>query len=211
MSASLITAEFNGVGTAGMDIQALKPSADDIYGGAFSIQVCDEYMATTAQYYYIPASESPDGADGWFEEDFATRVVKTLNSAEGFIFMSDFDDGEGILTTAGEVIFAEQTVNIPMNASLLGNNRPVALNIQDIAVVADGNYGGAVSIQVCDEYMATTAQYYFIPADESPDGEDGWFDEDFATRTTLTFAPGEAFIIMSDFDNAQIKIPSIAL
>ena len=52
-------------------------------------------------------------------------------------------------------------------------------------------------------------EYFYLPAAEAPDGVTaGWYLDDYATLAELTFAPGEGFILVSNFDSAFAQIPA---
>ena len=71
-----------------MDIQNIKPvpaDGEDISSGDFTIQIYGDTGIIQTQYMYVLGEDIDDGyADGWYEEDWETIVVKTFGAGEGF-------------------------------------------------------------------------------------------------------------------------------
>ena len=221
-NANLRAAQFNMVSAEGMDIQTIMPSipeGEEFYSGCIQIQLCTSGMGTEATYMYLTAEDSPDGEAGWYDEVWENRIEKTFAQGEGFVAVSDYDTG--FVTTAGEVISGAQVVPLAGNANLCGNNRPTELDIQDIipglvydeetGALSKGEdfYSGCVQIQLCTSGMGTEATYMYLTAEDSPDGEEGWYDEVWENRIEKTFNAGEGFVAVSDYDEAFISLPAI--
>ena len=73
---------------APVDIQDILPiveAGDTLESGDFTIQIYGPTGAQTASYAYVLGADIDDGyADGWYEEDWETLVVKTFAAGEGF-------------------------------------------------------------------------------------------------------------------------------
>ena len=89
-----------------LDIQGIKVGTDidsegnltdefgDIYGGAISIKLLTDVLGDDVEYFYVPASEAPDGVTaGWYLDDFSTLASRTFNPGEGFIIVSGIAAG----------------------------------------------------------------------------------------------------------------------
>ena len=215
-----------------MDIQAIVPEVvgeEEFYSGGVQIQVMTSGLATEATYVYLTA-EDAEGVDGvaeagWFDEDWSARVVKTFAAGEGFVGVSDYDAAR--IQTSGAVVSDAQIITLGVNANLCGNNRPVALDMQDILPgleydektssisLGDDFYSGCVQIQTMTSGLATESTYAYLTAEdaEGVDGltQAGWFDEDWSGRVDKEFEAGEGFVAVSDMDTAYIKLPGIQL
>lgn len=231
-NANLRASEFDMVAGEGMDIQAIIPAVvgeEEFYSGGVQIQLVTSGMETEATYAYLTA-EDAEGVDGvaeagWFDEDWTARVVKTFAAGEGFVGVSDYDAAS--MQTSGKVVSDAQIITLSANANLCGNNRPVALDMQDVLPgleydeqtssisLGDDFYSGCVQIQTVTSGMETEATYAYLTAEdaEGVDGvaKAGWFDEDWTERIDKDFAAGEGFVAVSDMDTAYIKLPGIQL
>ena len=97
-NANLRAAEFDMVGTEGMDIQKIKPAAgggDEFYSGGIQIQTITSGMGTEATYAYLTAEDAyeVDGVAeaGWFDEDWTERASRAFAAGDGFVAVSDMD------------------------------------------------------------------------------------------------------------------------
>lgn len=231
---------FDGVAAEAMDIQDIvptQPDGEELYDGAFQIMTQTDDLATDRTYFYLTAetAESIDGVakTGWFDDGMSYRLVGddavTFAPGEGFLVLSDFDDAT--VTFAGKVAKGDTIVPIGSGANFCGNNALQALDIQAIAIGTEcdetGNvstpvddlYDGAFQIMTFTDDLATDKTYFYLTAEtaESIDGlaTEGWFDDGMSYRLTgddaVSFESGEAFIVMSDFDEAYVKIPGNVL
>ena len=231
-NANLRASEFDMVDGEGMDIQSIIPEVvgeEEFYSGGVQIQLVTSGMETEVTYAYLTAEDAKDvdgvAEAGWFDEDWSTRVVKTLAAGEGFVAVSDYDAAR--IQTSGAVVSDAQIITLGVNANLCGNNRPVALDMQDILPgleydektssisLGDDFYSGCVQIQTVTSGMETEATYAYLTAEDAADvdsvSEAGWFDEDWTARVVKDFDAGEGFVAVSDADTAYIKLPGIQL
>ena len=217
-NANLAGAPFDMVGDEGMDIQNIKPDGDDMYGGAVTLKLLQSDLTDLAEYSYLPADESPDGLAGWYDENFENRIVKTFDPGEGFILVNGLENGKS--TYSGQVMVGKPTWEVAPNANLAGNITPIDLDIQDIivgsGVDAEGNvadtegtmYGGVFTLKLLNSDLTDLAEYSYLPADESPDGLAGWYDENFENRIDETFEAGKGFIVVCGLDAGFVQIPA---
>ena len=98
---------------------------------ADNIQVLDEGGAGVAAYYYATAAESGFEADGWLSEDLGSLADVTF--APGQSILIDTADTT-TLTFAGQVSTEDTVVETVSGFNFVGNNTPVAVNIQDIKI-----------------------------------------------------------------------------
>lgn len=213
-------ASFDGLGNAdgSFDIQSLVPvvpgGAADLYTGCMTIMTMTDGGETAESYGFIPAAESADGKDGWFN-DIGQRVNKTFAPGEGFVLVSDFE--EGTLQSAGQVANKDTIFVMIPGVNSCGNTSSATIDIGDIkvgsAVTPEGElvttdlYTGCMTYMTLTDGGETANSYGFIPAAESTDGQDGWFN-DVGARVTLDIPAGQGFIIVNDFEGGAIKIPS---
>ena len=219
-NANLAGAPFDMVGDEGMDIQNIRPDGDDMYGGGVSLKLLNSGLGDLAEYFYLPAEEAPDGETaGWYEEDYTTLVDKTFDPGEGFILMNNLENGKS--TYSGQVMVGKPTWEVAPNANLAGNITPIDLDIQNIKVgsgvdgegnVADTEgtmYGGAFSIKLLNSGLGDLVEYFYLPAEEAPDGETaGWYLDDYTTLVDQTFGPSVGFVVMCNLDAGFVQIPA---
>lgn len=192
---------FKAVNGGSVNIQDIKIAGATDW--ADNIQVLDEGGATIAAYYYATAEESGAEADGWLDETFALADV-TFEPGQSILI--DTADS-AVLTFAGQVSTEDTVVETVPGFNFVGNNTPVAVDIQDIKI--EGATDWADNIQVLDEGGATIAAYYYATAAESGAEADGWLDETFALAD-IDFEPGKG-ILIDTADVATVTIPGVDL
>ena len=190
-------------GTAGVNIQDIKIS--NATDWADNIQVLDEGGATIAQYFYATAAESGYEADGWLSEDASGLADVTFASGQSILI--DTADA-AVITFSGRVATEDTVVETVSGFNFIGNNTPVAINIQDITITGATDW--ADNIQVLDEGGATIAQYFYATAAESGYEADGWLSEDASGLADVTIEPGQG-ILVDTADIAEITIPGVDL
>ena len=216
---------FDGVSTAATDIQNIIPKVgegEDIYSGGFVIMTLTDGGETDESFTFILAADAPDGGtDGWFD-DAGERAVKTFLPGEGFVLVSDF--ATGTLTTAGAVANEDTVFALSTGINSCGNTTAGQIGINQLTVGVDvdasGNllasndttgeaiYSGGIVAMMLTDGGETDESFTFILAADAPDGgTDGWFD-DAGDRSTKPFAAGEGFIIVTDYNESYIKLPS---
>ena len=224
---------FDGVASSPMNIQDIIPTVpegEELYTGAFTIMTLTESTETDKNYFYFTA-EDAEGVDGvakagWFNENMDTRLEGvTFLPGEGFLVVSDFDGAS--VTFSGSVAQGDTVIELGAGANFCGNNALNDLDIQSITVGAecdeDGNltwgeteaYTGCFTIMTLTDSTETDKNYFYITAEDAEgiDGvaKAGWFNENMDARLTgedaVTFAAGEGFLVISDFDTAFVKIP----
>ena len=227
---------FDGIASEAMNIQDIipnVPAGEELYSGAFGIMTLTDDTATDKTYFYVTAedAEEVDGVAmaGWFDENMSKRLsgddAVTFAPGEGFLVLSDFDDVT--VTFAGKVAKGDTIVQIAAGANFCGNNALQPLDIQSIAIGTEcdaaGNistpaedlYSGAFGIMTLTDDTATDKTYFYVTAEDAKEVDGvamaGWFDENMSERLTeanaVTFEAGEGFLILSDFDEAYVKIP----
>ena len=194
---------FKAVNSGAIHIQDIKiANATD---WSDSIQVLDEGGATTATYVYASAAESGYEADGWLSEDGGSLADVTF--APGQSILIDTAD-VAVLTFAGQVSTEDTVIETVPGFNFVGNNTPVAVNIQDIKIVNATDWSD--SIQVLDEGGATTATYVYASAAESGYEADGWLSEDGGSLAVIDLEPGKG-ILIDTADVATVTIPGVNL
>ena len=190
-------------GATGVHIQDIKIANATDWGD--NIQILDEGGATIAQYYYVSAAESGFEADGWLSEDMGSLADVTF--APGQSILVDTADIAS-LTFAGAVSTDDTVVETVAGFNFVGNNTPVAVNIQDIKIANATDWGD--NIQILDEGGATIAQYYYVSAAESGFEADGWLSEDMGSLADIDLEAGQG-ILIDTADVAEVTIPGVDL
>lgn len=112
------------------------------------------------------------------------------------------------VTFAGAVSTEDTVVVTVPGFNFVGNNTPVAVDIQDITVTGATDW--ADNIQVLDEGGATVAAYVYVSAAQSGFEADGWAAEDFSGLADVDFEPGQGILIDTSAA-ATVTIPGVDL
>jgi hypothetical protein len=170
-----------------------------------SIQVLDEGGSTVALYFYASAAQSGYESDGWLSEDFTGLADVTF--APGQSILIDTADS-AVLTFAGQVSTEDTVVETVPGFNFVGNNTPVAVNIQDFKIVGATDWND--SIQILDEGGSTSALYFYASAAQSGYESDGWLSEDFTSLADVDLEPGQG-ILIDTADVTTVTIPGVDL
>ena len=193
---------FANVGGGSINIQDIKIAGATDW--ADSIQVLDDGGATAQQYFYATAAESGFEAYGWLAEDMGSLADVTFKPGQSILI--DTADS-AVLTFAGQVSTEDTVVETVPGFNFVGNNTPVAVNIQDFTI--EGATDWSDSIQVLDEGGATVQLYFYASAEESGAEADGWLDDTLALAD-VTFEPGTG-ILIDTAAAATVTIPGVDL
>lgn len=214
---------FDAVGGSAVNVQDITPivgEAEELYTGGFNIMTMTDGGETDETYSYYTAGDAPDGVAGWFDGD-GVRVTKTFLPGEGFVTVSDYETGK--LQTSGQVADGETIFILGTGVNSCGNTTSAPLSIEaftvGVGVDAEGNvltvnpdtseelYTGGLVIMTLTDGGETDESYSYYTAADAPDGVAGWFDGD-GQRVTKTFAAGVGFIVVSDYTEGCIALPS---
>ena len=215
------------VSGSGVNIQSIVPIAPEGEEASlcFQLQTMTSGGATHMTYIYMNDQDAKDNSGdenataGWYNEDMDTRVDVTFDSGEAFIIFSDFAEGATV-QSAGQVVTGKQTIPLRANANLIGNNRPVELNIQDVTPVAPEGEEASLcfQLQTMTSGGATDKTYIYMNDQDAKDnsGDEnaiaGWYNEDMDTRVDVTFSAGAGFILFSDFaSDSSVTLPKLSL
>ena len=194
---------FKAINGGAIHIQDIKiANATD---WADNIQVLDEGGATVAAYFYATAEQSGFETDGWVSEDFTGLADVTFATGQSILIDTA---SPAVLTFAGQVSTEDTVVETVPGFNFVGNNTPVAVNIQDFTIVGATDW--ADNIQILDEGGATVSAYFYATAEQSGFEADGWVSEDFTTLADVTFEPGQG-ILIDTADVATVTIPGVNL
>ena len=192
---------FKAVNGGLVHIQDIKIANATDWGD--NIQVLDEGGATIATYYYASAEQSGAEADGWLDD---TLALADVTFAPGQSVLIDTVNS-AVLTFAGQVSTDDTVIETVPGFNFVGNNTPVAVNIQDIKIANATDWGD--NIQVLDEGGATIAAYYYASAEQSGAEADGWLDDTLALAD-VTLDPGQG-ILIDTVNVAEVTIPGVNL
>lgn len=192
--------------TAGVNIQDIKLDfGEGESTGIDNIQVLDEGGATTATYTWMPADWFGGEQDGWVDEE-GNFADLTLTAGQGVLI--DIVEAGTKVINAGRVADQATTLTAIQGFNFIGNNSPVAINIQDIKLdFGEGESTGIDNIQILDEGGATTASYTWMPADWFGGEQDGWVDED-GNLADLTINAGDGFLVDIVAEGTKVILPS---
>ena len=129
-----------------------------------------------------------------------------MTFAPGQSILIDTADA-AVVTFAGQVSTVDTVVETVPGFNFVGNNTPVAVNIQDFKIVGATDW--ADNIQVLDEGGATVNSYFYATAEQSGAAADGWLDDTFALAD-VDFEPGQG-ILIDTADVATVTIPGVDL
>ena len=192
--------------TAGVNIQDIKLDfGEGEADGGDNIQILDEGGATVATYSWMPADWFGGEQDGWVDEEGNLADV-TLAAGQGVLI--DIVAAGTTVMNAGQVADKPTTVTGIQGFNFIGNNSPVAINIQDIKLdFGEGEADGGDNIQILDEGGATVATYSWMPADWYGGEQDGWVDED-GGMADVTIAAGSGFLVDIVSAGTKVILPS---
>ena len=194
---------FKAVDGGSVNIQDIKiANATD---WSDSIQVLDEGGATVATYFYATKDQSGFSADGWVAEDLTDLADVTFEPGQS-ILIDTADSAK--LTFAGAVSTEDTVVETVPGFNFVGNNTPVAVNIQDFKI--EGATDWSDSIQILDEGGATIATYFYATKEQSGFSADGWVAEDLTSLAAVNVEPGQG-ILIDTADVATVTIPGVDL
>ena len=190
---SLAIPMFRNVGAEGLALQDIVPVGENVTGsGDITLQTFTDMAAGDEIFMWLTDAEMGLGADGWYTEDYSL-AEKTFKSGEGF--MLGATSGAIQLNFAGEVNLDEVVVDCRANYSLLGNLRPVPMNIQSIVPSGENVTGsGDITLQTFTDMAAGDEIFMWLTDAEMGLGEDGWYTEDYSLAEK-TFVPGEGFML----------------
>ena len=194
---------FKAVNGGAVHIQDIKIANATDWGD--NIQVLDEGGSTIASYYYASNEQSGFGADGWVAEDFTGLADVTFAPGQSILIDTV---GTTTLTFAGAVSTEDTVVETVPGFNFVGNNTPVAVDIQDIQIENATDWGD--NSQVLDEGGSTVASYYYASNEQSGFGADGWVAEDFTGLADVDFEPGTG-ILIDTVGVATVTIPGVDL
>ena len=192
---------FKAVNGGSIHIQDIKIAGATDWND--NIQVLDEGGATIAAYYYATAEQSGAAADGWLDD---TLALADVTFAPGQSILIDTADTT-VLTFAGQVSTEDTVVETVPGFNFVGNNTPVAVNIQDFTIEGATDWND--NIQILDEGGATIAAYYYATAEQSGAAADGWLDDTLGLAD-VNFEPGQGLLI-DTLGVTTVTIPGVDL
>lgn len=196
--------QFKDVGSAaGVNIQSIK-LGEGATSWADNIQIMDDDAVAQDAYYYATADESGLEADGWLNADMDALADVVLAPGQSAIIATA---AEITIQNAGEVSAAATVVSSVAGFTSLGNNSPVAINIQDVKL-GEGATSWNDNIQFLDTDAVAQDAYYYATADESGFEADGWLNADMDALADVTIQPGEGFIVATANAGVSITLPA---
>ena len=170
-----------------------------------NIQVLDEGGAGVAVYVYATKEQSGYAADGWLSEDGTDLADVTFAPGQSILIDTA---SPATLTFAGAVSTEDTVVETVPGFNFVGNNTPVAVNIQDIKIEGATDWND--NIQILDEGGAGVAVYVYATKEQSGYAADGWLSEDGTDLADVDFEPGTG-ILIDTAAVATVTIPGVDL
>lgn len=196
---------FKPVGGDNVSVQDIKLDPATATSWADNIQILDEGGATVATYTYATAEESGLDADGWVDESGTELVAVTVPKGASVLVSTE---AETTVTFSGEVDTTPTEKTSVAGFNFVGNNTPVAINIQSIKLDPETAVSWADNLQILDEGGATIATYTFATAEESGLEADGWVDESGTELVNISIDPGQGVLVATENDGVTITIPA---
>jgi len=206
---SLVAPTMNNVTDNALKLADLKPSrsgGDDISSWDIQMQTLDDGGATEDVIVWMTTDDVAEA--GWYYDDGETPYSKEFDFGEGIVISSEYDDT--VIQNAGQVDFESTQVSLPQFTSVLGNTRPVALNLANIIPSRTGEDAVSswdIQMQTLDDGGATEDVIVWMTTDDV--AEAGWYYDDGETPYTKTLAVGEAIVISSEYDDTVLTLPSL--
>ena len=193
-----------------MSLQDIKLRGEGIAEGAVSLQKLDEGGVTLGEYTWYDANNSPAGEEGWFDWSTFGLAEGTVTQGEGVLIASGEDVSNLSIMNSGAVSKEETKITTVAGFNFTGNASPVAIDIQDIKLVDSSNLvgEGKASLQFLDEGGVTTIEYTWYDANNSPAGEEGWFDWSTFSLAEGDIDPSQGFLVSSEIAGVIIKMPA---
>ena len=224
---SFFTATFKGIGSSSIDLQSITSVQTD--GTAWKTSgksatkcagdIIVQKIGTDGSYLDAYAYYSTKETPGWYANG-GVNYVEGVTLAEG----------EGIIVNNGHSVGAKLVVNgevqltpariLPSGFSFCGNFTPTAIDLQDItSTQVDGSdwktsgksatkCAGDIIIQKIGTDGSYLTAYAYYSTKEIP----GWYANggtDYVAKNTVTFAPGEGFIVNNGHSvGARLVLPS---
>ena len=177
--------------------------------GAITINKINNAGNYTTSYSFFTLSNK----QGWYagETKINTGDV-TLNIGEAILVYNGYKSQPVIFRVTGEVDLVCVN-NVPSGYALYGNSTPTTINLSDIVVLhQDGNEFGTTMARRCNGAITinkisaagnyTTAYSFFTLSNKQ-----GWYaGETKIEGDSVTFKPGEAFLIYNGYKSQPIKI-----
>ena len=224
---SFFTATFKGIGSSSIDLQSITSVQTD--GSAWKTSgksatkcagdIIVQKIGTDGSYLDAYAYFSTKETPGWYGNSGATYAEGvTLAEGEGIIVNNIHTVGAKLVVN-GEVQLTPARI-LPSGFSFCGNFTPVAIDLQDItSTQTDGSEwktsgksatkcAGDIIIQkIGTDGSYLTAYAYFSTKEPA-----GWYANsgaDYVAKDTVTFAPGEGFIVNNSHSvGARLVLPS---
>lgn len=206
---SLAIPMFKDCGLTSVNVQNLIPQGENVSGdGSVSMQTFTDLAETDTMYLWLTEADMGVDVDGWYLDDYTTLAEKALVPGEGFMFYAG--NGACQLNFAGEVDLEEKVVACCANFSLLGNFRPLDVDIQTIVPQGENVSGdGSVSMQTFTDLAETDTMYLWLTEADMGVEADGWYLDDYTTLAEKSFAPGEGFMFYAGNGACELKFSTI--
>jgi hypothetical protein len=144
---------------------------------------------------YLTAANSPNGQDGWFNNDTGNPSSTVVGPGTGFFYFNPSPSSDITLTLVGEVPQGPLSQSYEPNFNLTSG-----LTASDTALVATNGFPVAENMQYLT-FNGNSQQYntalVYLTAANSPNGQDGWFNNDTGDATTPSAEIGSGFFLFN--------------
>ena len=194
----MVTPQFVGIGTDGLDLQSLKANGDDTSDNVY-IQTLDAYGRTLTSYGWNDwAAETAC----WVNDDYEPVEGVSFAAGQG-LWVQGLTTDQGI-QSAGAVGSLDVTVTLKSGCTATGNPFPVSVDLQDITVTGEDTSDN-VYIQTLDAYGRTLTSYGWN--DWAAD-EPCWVNDDYEKVEGVAFTPGQGLWVQGTSTSQALVFPA---
>ena len=203
--ATMTTAQFVGVGTAGgvIDLQDLKPQGDDCVDN-LNLSTLGPYGDTLITYTWIDYGS--DGGAYWTEDGDTKAVGVTFQPSEAFWLQASSDQQS--LQSSGEVSKEDITIQLREGATMVGNSTPVEVDLQDILPSGDDCVDN-LNLSILGPYGDTLITYTWI--DYGSEGGAYWTEDGDTKATGVKIQPGAGVWLQASSTEQYVTFPGVEL
>lgn len=201
---TLLSSQFIGVGADGkISITDIKCDAEAV--DMVALNTLSEDGQVLGTYVWTDGDNGPC----WFNMDIGEEATDKFPAGQAFWVQCDLEEGKKLFTSAGQVNTSDVTTQLNGDGyiTLVGNNTPVAINIQDIVCPAGAVDNIAINTLSQDGQILGT--YVWTDGDNGP----CWFDMDIGEEASVEFPAGAGLWIQCDLPDGEgtITLPGVEL
>ena len=201
---------FTAVGGEGYDLTKITVTGGFGWGDIVA-QTIASSGTWNGEYYWL-TEENAFVPTGWYKDAVGGEAVAegdvVLDKGEAFALHSDNEDLS--LMVSGEVKQGTVALTFPVGDGMLGNARPVEVDLTKVTVAGGFGWGDIVAQAIAangtwnGEYYWLTEENAFVPT--------GWYKDavggEAVVEGDVVLAPGEALSFHSDNEDLTVTLPA---